>query len=471
MPLRAHHGWPLLVAFALAACRMPPVQPAGCHGRAPSRQFAVARQVAADTALTAAAHPARSLYATVTEPLAYFRVWGAGIVKKRIVLKILGSPPPVACDRGTLDVAALEEKAQRVSKERASPADVRLYIDGGDARMALMNVIQCATFRLDVLMYLWGDDATGWDVARMLAAKASPSLPVRVLVDGGGNLIQGEPRGATPAELNRAVCWLAQQPCVTVLRIRNPLFRLDHRKLVVADNAIAFSGGRNFVDQSFVEDHDFSYTVAGPLATQMAATFDDFWQSQGGEASSAAAAPGPIEFVNAEARLVSTTPLRHEFARILYEAVAQAQRHVYLENPYFSDNALIALLARARHRGADVRVILTLDSGSKLFDRSNRVTANRLLSAGIRVYIYPRSMHAKALSVDGVWAYTGTANFNNLSLRHNRELGLAMSDGPIIHEFEERLFLADMQDEWELKEPLPVGPIDYLAEFIASTFT
>jgi phosphatidylserine/phosphatidylglycerophosphate/cardiolipin synthase-like enzyme len=471
MPLRARHSWPLLFVLAVAACRTPPVQPAGCRGRAQSRQIAVARQVTADTVLTAAAHPVRSLYATLTEPLAYFRVWGAGIVKKRVVLKLLGTPPPIPCDRDTLDVAALEQKAERVSKEAASAADVCLFVDGSEARMALMNVIQCATFRLDVLMYLWGDDAIGWDVARQLAAKASPSLPVRVLVDGGGNLIQGEPKGASPGELNRAVCWLSQQPCVTVLRIRNPLLRLDHRKLVVADNAIAFSGGRNFVDKSFIEDHDLSYTVAGPLATQMAKTFDDFWHSQGGEASLATTASRPVDVGNAKARLVRTTPTRHEFARILYEAVARSRRHVYLENPYFSDNALIALLARARHRGADVRVVLTLDSGSKVFDRSNRVTANRLLSAGIRVYLYPGSTHAKALSVDGVWAYTGTANFNNLSLRHNRELGLAISGGPVIQELEERLFLPDLQDEWELTEPLKVGPIDYFAEFIASTFT
>ena len=65
----------------------------------------------------------------------------------------------------------------------------------------------------------------------------------------------------------------------------------------------------------------------------------------------------------------------------------------------------------------------------------------------------------------------GTGNFDNLSLRHNRELGLAINEGPVIGELEERLFLADMQDEWELTEPLPIGPLDYLAEFLASTFT
>jgi cardiolipin synthase A/B len=471
MRLRACRNWTVLAALMGLGCRTPPAKLAGCDGPSPSRRAAVVRQVAVDTAVTAAARPARSLYAGLTEPGAYLSAWGAGLIEKRITLRRLGSPPPICPDRGTLDSAALEANARRVSKVPASPADVHLYIDGEDARSALAGVIESATCRLDVLMYLWGDDTIGWEVARQLASKASPCLPVRVLIDGGGNLSQGEPKEATTAEVNRAVCWLAEQPCVTVIRTRDPLFRLDHRKLVVADNCVAWSGGRNFVDEAFFESHDLSYTVAGPLAAEMAETFDDFWQSQGGSASRATATPDAAIEANAEARLVRTTPTRHDFARILYETVAKSRHHVYVENPYFSDNHLIALLAKARHRGADVRAVLTLDSGSTIYNRSNRVIANRLLAAGVRVYLYPEKTHAKALAVDGVWAYTGTGNFDNLSLRHNRELGLAINDGPIIQELEDRLFFADFQDDWELTEPLSVGPLDYLAEFLASTFT
>ena len=113
---------------------------------------------------------------------------------------------------------------------------------------------------------------------------------------------------------------------------------------------------------------------------------------------------------------------------------------MYVENPYLSDSHLIYLLAKARRRGADVRVVLTLKSDTQIFDHANRVTANRLLKAGVRVYLYPGNTHIKAMAVDGVWAYTGTGNFDNLSLRHNRELGLAVFDGPAIRELEERGF-------------------------------
>jgi phosphatidylserine/phosphatidylglycerophosphate/cardiolipin synthase-like enzyme len=115
-------------------------------------------------------------------------------------------------------------------------------------------------------------------------------------------------------------------------------------------------------------------------------------------------------------------------------------------------------------------VVLTLDSGSGVIDRSNRVTANRLLRAGCRVYLYPGPTHVKATSVDGQWAYLGTGNFDALSLRHNRELGLAVGAGPLIQALEEELFLPDFRPEWEVTEPLPVTPMDYASEVIASLF-
>jgi cardiolipin synthase len=300
-----------------------------------------------------------------------------------------------------------------------------------------------------------------------LAAKASPCLPVRVLADGGGQLVHGEPKDAGAAEVNQALCWLARQPHVQVIRERNGGFRFDHRKLVIADGRLAWDGGRNFVDSAFFQDHDLSYTLEGPLAAEWSCRFDEDWVFQGGDRRPA---PPPTDTPtpNALARLVHTTPAKHSLARLVYDAVERSGHHVYVENPYFGDNHLLYLLAGARHRGADVRVVLTLQSDSPLYDRANKVTANRLLAAGCRVYLYPGMTHVKALAVDGVWAYTGTGNFDNLSLRHNREAGVAVSDGPFIAEFEDRLFHADFCPEWELTEPLPVGPLDYLAELIVT---
>jgi cardiolipin synthase len=296
---------------------------------------------------------------------------------------------------------------------------------------------------------------------------------VRVLVDGGGNLVFGLPEAAPIADVNRVVCWLAHQPHVEVVRTRNPCARFDHRKLVVADGRVAWTGGRNFTQASFFGQHDLSFTLDGPLAGELAETFDHFWHEQGGSGGRGGTPPagdGVSLAPNAFARLVYTAPGSHELADTISRAVDGARRHVFAENVYFSDGRLIAELIEARRRGADVRVVLTVQSNCELFNRVNRVTADRLLRGGCRVYLYPGMTHVKALAVDGVWAYTGTANFDPLSLRHDHELGLAVSAGPVIAELEQRVFLADFRPEWELHEPLPLRSGDRAADLLASLF-
>jgi cardiolipin synthase len=116
----------------------------------------------------------------------------------------------------------------------------------------------------------------------------------------------------------------------------------------------------------------------------------------------------------------------------------------------------------------DVRAVFTFSTRNDEVNRANRVVATRLRRAGVRVYVYPIMTHVKAAAVDGCWAYLGTGNFDMLSLRHNREIGLSVSAGPLIEEVEERLFETDFRPEWELTHPLPLTCYDYLCELLAS---
>jgi phosphatidylserine/phosphatidylglycerophosphate/cardiolipin synthase-like enzyme len=221
---------------------------------------------------------------------------------------------------------------------------------------------------------------------------------------------------------------------------------------------------------AFFGQHDLSFTIAGPLTGELAETFDHSWAEQGGRGRVDVPPPPPLPAANAGARLLCTEPGSLDLADTVHRAVQNARRHVFAENVYFSDGRMIAELIAARRRGVDVRVVLTVQSDSDVVNRSNRVTADRLLRAGVRVYLYPGMTHVKALAVDGCWAYTGTGNFDPLSLRHDRELGLAIGAGPVIAEVEERLFRADFRPEWELLGPLPLSAGDRAAELLASLF-
>jgi cardiolipin synthase len=469
----------LLGIVTLAAgCQVPAARFACGDGAllSRSREGTLTRQILADTAVEFTYHPVACTRATACESADVLHGLGAGLAGKRLACLHRGPSAPLQLAAYNPDPGALERDLRTLTGKDLQPAPVHLYPDGGEALAALEQLIDHATRRIDVLMFIWDNDPLGWEVAQHLAARARADLPVRVLIDGGGNLIFGAPTTGTVAEVNRVVCWLAAQPHVEVLRTRNGCARFDHRKLVLVDGQAAWSGGRNFTQRSFFGQHDLSYTLAGPLAAELAETFEHSWQAQGG-APRAAGCPEtdqvpalPWPEANAWARLVHTEAGCNQLEDALHRAVDDAHQHVFAENVYFSDGRLVAQLIDARRRGVDVRAILTIQSDSDLFNRVNRVTANRLLQAGVRVYLYPGMTHVKALVVDGCWAYTGSANFDPLSMRHDRELGLAIGAGPVITELEERLFQQDFRPEWELHAPLPLTAGDCAAELLASLF-
>src|SRR5947207_1838509 len=133
----------------------------------------------------------------------------------------------------------------------------------------LYELIDNATERIDVLMFYWESDEVGEAIARRLALRASPQVRVRVLIDGGGNLVFGLPHHTSAAQANRVLAILASNPYVEVIRIRNPFLRFDHRKLVLVDGRWAWSGGRNFSHEAFFDNHDLSFVFDGPLVPRL----------------------------------------------------------------------------------------------------------------------------------------------------------------------------------------------------------
>jgi cardiolipin synthase len=452
-----------------------------------SRRLVIAQQLVSDSAVAVARHPLRSGQQLCCEAADHLRAWAEGGFGKRLVVPLLGEPPPLVDNSQSLDLAALEEELYRLTGRDLQPAEVKLFIEGGDALAFLEHKIGKAVHRIDVIMFYWDNDEVGRQLAARLAARAGPDLLVRILIDGGGNQFFGEPNSAGASDVNAAVAALAYNPYVQVIRIRNPFARYDHRKVVLIDGCWAWTGGRNFSRQAFRASHDLSFSIAGPLVEELQDIFDQRWEQQGGEpgssrhrvASSRQQAAGnncneqqqpltqTINQPNAQGRLLHSTPTRREFARAIYEAVDRAKHHIYVENVYLSDSLLIYKLIQARQRGVDVRVALTFTSGTCTIDGSNRVVANRLVRAGVRVFVNPGMTHVKALCVDGCWAYLGTGNFDPLSFRHNHEVGLALCDCPLVQELEERLFQPDFCPLWELAQPVPLHPGDCLSELVA----
>jgi len=165
-------------------------------------------------------------------------------------------------------------------------------------------------------------------------------------------------------------------------------------------------------------------------------------------------------------RVLFTRTGDHEIFRAQREAIRNAKRYIFIQNAYFSDDAMLYELARARRRGVDVRVILPLVGNHGAMNQSNALAANAMMEHGIRVFLYPGMSHIKAAVFDG-WACLGSANWDKLSFRTNRELNLATSHSEAVDELLQRIFAEDFARSVELTEPFPERWSDHLMEVVA----
>jgi len=148
-------------------------------------------------------------------------------------------------------------------------------------------------------------------------------------------------------------------------------------------------------------------------------------------------------------------------------AIRRARSYIYVEQPYLSDDEIIAALVDARRRGVDVRVVLPTAGDSGFMNAANLIATNVFVRNGVRVYAYPGMTHVKAAIYDG-WACLGSANFDKLSLRINRETNIATSDPVFVGELRSGLFERDFARSTEITEPRSVGWSTYLSSFIAN---
>lgn len=213
--------------------------------------------------------------------------------------------------------------------------------------------------------------------------------------------------------------------------------------------------------------------ISGPLVQELERQFKKAWADSGILGGFAALLfPGDqekseiSESAGKSVRLLFTKPTKAEIYQAQLGAIRRSRGYIFLENAYFADDRILYELCAARKRGVDARVILTLKADSGLMNRNNVVVINTLLRHGVRVFLHPRMTHIKAAVFDG-WACFGSANFDKLSLKINRELNLATSDPGVVQTLLDRLFYKDMDESIELVEPVPESWVDKFVEVIA----
>ncbi len=238
--------------------------------------------------------------------------------------------------------------------------------------------------------------------------------------------------------------------------LRRNLFR-DHRKLLVVDGHIAFTGGAGITDNFNTRNnpygwHEVMLRIAGPCAADWQQLFEQTWNNW---ASPPLALPAPhtSNYPGLHpGRVVLNAPSRMELKRTLIKHIRSAERRIWLATAYFIPSWKIKrLLRRAVHHGTDVRLLLPgpLTDHPAVRHAGRRFYAG-LLRNGVRIYEYqPRFLHAKVLLCDD-WVSIGSSNIDRWNLRWNLEANQELTDLGLAADVE-KLFEKDFADSLEIR--------------------
>jgi cardiolipin synthase len=319
----------------------------------------------------------------------------------------------------------------------------QFYLTGQEAWSAMLADLVKAERSIELEQFIFLADQAGQPFVELLAAKAAAGISVRILVDYVGSF--SFVNSKTAAKLSQAGVKIAYYNPIKPWRLDNftAWFWRDHRKILLIDREIAYTGGLG-IAASMTDWRDTVVRLEGAVIAEISYVFERMWQIT---------AEGRFRRFRLERhsrapfRFWSNSPHFRQrfFYRRLTRAISRAKNHIYLTTPYFiPSQRLLFLLVRAARRGVDVRLITPEHSDHPLVDLARNSYYALALAAGLRIYHFQgRIMHAKTVVIDDYWSSVGSANLDNLSLLFNYEANLVSEDRSFAATIKEQ-FVNDM---------------------------
>ena len=370
-------------------------------------------------------------------PIAYLLL---GINRTRSTARRLYATKPTL-EEGEL--APLSERhsramiGQRASNKKLARCTAIHFLENGDALFPeMLAAIETAKKSVYLCSYIFQHDQIGRQFVSALKAAEDRGVDVRILVDGLGELAYPPRvgRALREAKLNFArFDPVRLMPPSLHINLRN------HRKMLIIDHRIAFTGGHNISAKHLVKDpaikspaRDLHVRLEGPIVDDFERAFRADWLRSTGESftnslhhTSETSTP-----VKAEARLILDGPNEDidKLNDVLLGVFSSAKERLWLITPYFlPEKDLVGALTAARLRGVDVRILIPERGNIHLAHWASQHSLKRLVADGLSVYQVPAPfIHSKALIIDSDYSLIGSANIDPRSLRLNFELGLEL---------------------------------------------
>ena len=360
----------------------------------------------------------------------------AAKAKSLIARRVRGSRTDIA------KLAAMEEAA--TGSPLIAGNRTTLLFDGPQATGAMLDAIRNAQDNINLETYIFDQDELGTQFADLLIEKQRAGVQVNILYDSIGSL--ETPRAFFDRMRDAGIKIIEFNP-VNPLR-RAGSWRLnnrDHRKIMVVDGKIAFTGGVN-ITEDYVRSslfrsgssgrrgagelgwRDTHIQIEGPAVAAMQLLFLDAWASQKeGEIPDRTYFPPLPDVGDKLVRVLGSKPGGDfEIYKAYVLAIQESRKSIHLTAAYFApDVQLLEAVTAAAKRGVDVKVIFPSISDAGLVFQAGRSFYTELLDAGVQIYQLKASvLHAKTAVIDSTWSTVGSANLDVRSFLHNSEANL-----------------------------------------------
>nr|WP_119590138.1 phospholipase D-like domain-containing protein [Streptomyces scabiei] len=358
-------------------------------------------------------------------------------------------------------VTRIRRRLERLIGVAATEGNTLTALRNGDEIFAAMlTAIRRAAHTVDMMTFVYWRGDIAREFAEALAERARAGVRVRLLLDGFGSRLIETEQLETMERAGVQVAWFRKPLYLSPLKQNHRC----HRKVLVVDEEIAFTGGVGIAQEwcgdarDETEWRDTHVEVRGPAVDGVAAAFAQNW------------AECHDELFDERDRFIEHRPQGDAIVQVVRGSASigwqdmqtlirvmleSAEERVRLATAYFSpDVYFVELLCAAARRGVRVEILLPgPHTDKRVCQLAGQHHYEELIACGVKIYQYqPTMMHAKVITVDGVAALIGSTNFNRRSLDHDEEIMLAVLDDAFTSTLDDH-FDADV----EVSEPVRAG--------------
>ncbi len=377
---------------------------------------------------------------------------GAGLAKARVSAPEPG-PPGLARAGGAIS-----------GLELSSGNQVRVLHSGDEVYPAMLEAITGARNFIFLTTYIFESNAVGREFIGALGAAVGRGVDVRVMIDGLGEKYSFPRATGLLRRAGVRVCRFNPPrllPPSLSLNLRN------HRKILVVDNRLAFTGGINIGSRHLVAAPvvknpvaDLHFSVQGPVVNHLRLIFERDWGHKTGEQSPTGGLPDEVKHDGGSyCRVIADGPDEDldRIELVMQAAVSAARNSVCIMTPYFlPSRQLLGCLQGAALRGVRVSIILPGKNNLPYVHWATRNMLWELLYYDIEIYYQPPPfVHSKLLLIDEGYALVGSANIDPRSLRLNYELGMEIYDDKTTLELQQHF-----QQRLKQSRPVTLDDVD-----------